>query len=76
MMRDVLNRRIIVDGRPVTVPSETTPGQIIQTIGKDPNDTSLVARGANGTSQYLPTKKPIRVRDGQELESALSGVGG
>jgi len=76
MFNDVLERRVIVDGRPVTVPSETTPGQIIQTVGKDPQTTSLVTRGANGTSQYLPTQKPIRVRDGQELESAMSGIGG
>jgi hypothetical protein len=76
MIKDVLEKRILVDGRLVSVPSETTPGQIIQTIGKDPNATSLVSRGDNGTTQYLPTKKTIRVRDGQELESAMSGIGG
>ena len=76
MFEDVLNKRIIVDGRPVSVPSETTPGRIIQSIGKDPETTTLVSRGANGTTRYLPTQKAIRVRDGQELESAMSGVGG
>jgi len=76
MIKDVLEKRILVDGRLVSVPSETTPGQIIQTMGKDPNATSLVSRGANGTTQYLPTKKTIKVRDGQELESAMSGIGG
>jgi hypothetical protein len=76
MFNDVMKRRILVDGQAVNVPSETTPGQIIQSVGKDPQTTSLVTRGDNGTSQYLPTQKPIRVRDGQELESAMSGIGG
>jgi len=76
MFEDVLNRRIVVDGQTVTVPKETTPGHIIRTIGKDPDDTSLVSRGANGTTQYLPTKRQIRVRDGQELESSMTGIGG
>ena len=76
MFNDVLKKKISVDGQAVDVPSETTPGQIIQSIGKDPQTTSLVSRGVNGTSQYLPTQKPIRVRDGQELESAMSGIGG
>ena len=76
MIKDVLEKRINVDGRPVTVPKETTPGQIIQTIGKDPETTSLVSRGDNGTTQYLPTQKQIRVRDGQELESSMTGIGG
>jgi len=76
MIKDVLDRRIIVDGQTVTVPNETTPGQIIRTIGKDPKTTSLVRRGANGTTQYLPTQRQIRVRDGQELESSMTGVGG
>lgn len=77
MFRDVLEKRVVVvDGRAVTVPEKTTPGQIIQSIGKDPQTTSLVTQGVNGISQYLPTQKPIRVREGQELESALSGVGG
>ena len=76
MFKDVLEKKIVVDGQTVTVPSETTPGQIMQTIGKDPRTTSLVTRGANGTSHYLPTQKTINVRDGQELESAMSGVGG
>jgi hypothetical protein len=77
MFNDVMKkRRILVDGQVVDVPQKTTPGQIIQSVGKDPQITSLVTRGANGTSQYLPTQKPIQVRDGQELESALSGIGG
>lgn len=76
MFRDVLEKNVVVDGQVVSVPEKTTPGQIIRSVGKDPQTTSLVTRGVNGTSQYLPTKKPIRVRDGQELESAMSGVGG
>lgn len=76
MFKDVLEKRITVDGQPVSVPSETTPGKIVESIGKDPETTSLVSRGANGTTRYLPTQKPIRVRDGQDLESTMSGIGG
>lgn len=76
MFRDVLERKVVVDGQVVTVPEKTTPGQIIRSVGKDPQTTSLVTQGVNGISRYLPTQKPIKVREGQELESALSGIGG
>lgn len=76
MFNDVLNKRVFADGQVLNVPSETTPGRIIQTIGKNPNTTSLYTRGPNGTSQYLPTTRPINVRDGQEFESTMTGIGG
>ena len=76
MLSDVIKKRIIVDGQFVDVPTQTSPGQIIQSIGKDPATTSLVSRGVNGTTRYLPTRKTINVRDGQELESTMNGVGG
>jgi hypothetical protein len=73
---EVVSKKINVDGHTVSVPQQTTPENIIRIVGKDPNTTNIVTQGEHGTVQYLPKTQPIRVRDGQVLETSMPGVGG
>jgi len=73
---EMVTRKINVDGQTVLVPQQTTPEHVIRTVGKDPRTTSLVTHGPQGTVQYLPKTEPIQVRDGQVLETSMTGVGG
>ncbi len=76
LFNDMLAKKIRVDGHTVSVPNETTPDAIIAAVGKDPNTTSLVTLRPNDTVQYLPSNKPIYLRDGQKLETSMTGQGG
>jgi hypothetical protein len=76
LFNEMVDRTINVDGQRVEVPSQTTPEYIIRTVGKDPNTTNLVMEGSQGTVKYLPKAKPISVREGQVLETSMTGSGG
>jgi len=76
LFNESLQKRIYVDGVPVDVAENTTPTKLVSKVGKDPNTTSLVVAGNNGTVKHLPKGRGIQVRDGQRFETSITGIGG
>jgi hypothetical protein len=72
-----VQRRIQVDGVEYIAPEDTTPGDVVRAIGKDPNTTTLVTSNPyEETSTFLNTNQNIRLKNGDSFESQLTGTGG
>ena len=72
-----VQRRIQVDGVEYIAPEDTTPGDVVRAIGKDPNTTSLVTSNPDeATSTFLNTNDSIRLKNGDRFETNMTGLGG
>ena len=69
-------KRALVDGQPVDVPENSTAGDMLQLVGQDPNNKSLVQLGPNGTSRMLRTTDRINLNNGNEFDLQMRGYGG
>jgi len=76
MSRALGKVNVFVDDKPVQVPEETSPYEILTAGGRDPDAYTLVAEDPRGGSDTIPAGNRIIPRDGQRFESNLTATGG
>ena len=69
-------KRALVEGQPVDVTPNTTAGDILQTVGQDPNTRSLVQTNPDGTAKILRTNDRINTSNGNNFDVQMRGIGG
>ena len=68
--------RIFVDGAQVDVAEKVTAAEILQAVGKSPQNYSLVTVDEQGNGQMVPSARKIKPVDSQRFEANLPGIGG
>ena len=68
--------RIYVDDLPVQVAEEVTAAEILQAVGKNPQNYSLVTQDEQGNGQMVPSARRIKPVEGQPFEANLPAIGG
>jgi hypothetical protein len=73
---DMLRRRVYVDDQPVEAGESTSAGDLMVAAGQNPNNRNLVQANPGGTTEIIPSKKRVKLRNGDRFETMLSGTGG